>query len=238
MGNTIKTIAALVALLPLIACAAAENASDPDGAGAAALYGSAVAAHDTAAADPPAVRSPAPDESLAQDPLVAVKDQVMALSEELLEKHGVQILLAGVQDGHVILNLRSYGDVEREIGEAELEAIRASLYEHVGFNFPLEIGIRDCCRSEAGLTGKIAAIDAAKRQVLIIDESRKNGNTDDPVATFATLAPDGVIIIAGGNEPATFADLSVGQQVRAWSTGLMLQSYPGQTIAVKIEIVE
>ncbi|WP_425453959.1 DUF3221 domain-containing protein [Paenibacillus flagellatus] len=51
------------------------------------------------------------------------------------------------------------------------------------------------------------------------------------------VEPDGKIVESGGKEPLAFDKLAAGQQVKAWSTGMMLQSYPGQASVMKIEIV-
>jgi hypothetical protein len=49
---------------------------------------------------------------------------------------------------------------------------------------------------------------------------------------------DGKIYIHGKPEAQSFDIFKVGQEVRAWTTGVTLDSYPGQVGALKIEIME
>lgn len=166
-----------------------------------------------------------------------IQDKIVAFGEELQQKHNFQILMSAVEQDEISLMIRRTGDVEQPITEEEKEQVRQLLFAHVGGAFPLTISTYDCCEGPY-IEGKITDIDHENHRVLIVNEHEKNGNTDDPVANWAQLTKDGKVRSSSQVEDLTFDDLKVGQQVKAWSTGLFLHSYPGQTSVVKIEIVE
>lgn len=166
-----------------------------------------------------------------------IQDKIVAFGEELQQKHKFQILISAVEKDGISLMIRRVGDVEQPISEEEMEQVRQLLFAHVGGAFPLTISTYDCCEGPY-IEGEITNIDHENHRILIVNEQEKNGNTDDPVANWAQLTQDGKVRSSSQVEDLTFDDLKVGQQVKAWSTGLFLQSYPGQTSVVKIEIVE
>ncbi|MEF3306623.1 DUF3221 domain-containing protein [Paenibacillus sp. GYB003] len=90
---------------------------------------------------------------------------------------------------------------------------------------------------KGGCAGNRKSVDG--NRVLVVNENKKNGNTDDPEATWITLTDDGTIVCAGNKpERLAFDTLKVGQRVEAWSTGLRLLSYPSQCSVVKIAVLD
>jgi hypothetical protein len=167
-----------------------------------------------------------------QNELQRIKDMIEEKREEFESRHRVQIMSSGL-GRDIWIHVRPTEDVERPISESALDEMRKHLFELADKEFPLRLTVLSCCEQPADITGKITKIE--EKRALIVDETKKNGNTDDPEATWVSMNPDGKLV--RGGESIRFEDLKVGQQVQAWSTGLMLQSYPGQTSAVKLEVL-
>jgi len=166
--------------------------------------------------------------------LPAINEQIPQYWEQLKQQFDIEVMMTGLGADQIFMTIRSYGDVEREISDTELGEIEKAIYDLVGEEFPLELGKQDCCAG-TGITGEIKSIDENNR-ILVVSQTKKNGNTDNPEANWVTMTVDGKIYLEG--EMVTSEELAVGQQVRYWSTGLVNQSYPGQTSAVKLEILE
>lgn len=167
--------------------------------------------------------------------LQAVKESLMDQADMIQEKHGVRILLAGVGQDHIIMEIRKLGGWDGELSDTDLAAIKATLYEIAGAEFPLRLTVRTCCDREADVTGKIAQYDAESNRILIVNEHKKNGQSDDPEAYWVGLAEDGVLTVDGEPVHEGLGSALIGREAKVWTTGLMLQSYPGQTLAVKVE---
>lgn len=165
--------------------------------------------------------------------LASIKEKISEHLGELHKKHSIRVTLLGVGNDHILMQVRNMEDIEKALSEDELQSIRKSIFELAGGEFPLQLSVQACC-SQPHLTGKITSIKG--NQILVVSEDKKNGNTDDPEATFVTLADEGKITKAGSQDSVSLDQLKVGQRVKVWTTGLMLQSYPGQTSGLKIEI--
>ncbi|QJD84861.1 hypothetical protein [Cohnella herbarum] len=184
----------------------------------------------------PAVASvkPADVPSSPAEGLEAIQEKLNAQWRELRNRHSIQMLSTHSSKSAIGIEIRSYGDFERILTKEEIEGFKESLFELVGERFPLDVSIRECCSGEPLVTGKIKEVDQEKNRILIVNEHEKNGNTDDPVAYWVSLTEDGKVIV-GGEEPSNAIEPSlVGKEAQAWTTGMVDQSYPGQTAALKI----
>lgn len=186
----------------------------------------------------PEEKTPAPDaiDRAKVAKLAEIKTKLSGHFDELQKAYLIQVMSYGSGAEDVMITIRSVKDIERKLTAEEVERIRQSLFAYAGETFPLKLEVRECCTGSGDVTGKIKKIE--NERVLIVNETKKNGNTDDPVAVWVTLTEDGIITKKGGSEKLSFDKLAAGQQVNAWSIGMMLQSYPGQTSAVKIEIAD
>lgn len=175
------------------------------------------------------------------------KEELLRIKEELsANRRSIQvsqsILLSGVGIGRDQIHVmaRSYGDFERTLTEADAERLKQALYELIGKPFPVKLELGNCCSESGSTKGKITQVEG--NRVLVIDDERKNGNTEDPVATWISMTDDGKVVErrkgkdAGKDVP--FGQLKVSMTVEAWFTGIMLHSYPGQATALKIEVLE
>lgn len=87
---------------------------------------------------------------------------------------------SGTGKDQITMQVRRFGDVEKPIAGEELEALKRKLFDIAGGEFPLEITVRECCNYTAEVTGAITLYDVKQNRVLIVNEQKKNGNTDDP----------------------------------------------------------
>ncbi|KKM09702.1 hypothetical protein SY88_17305 [Clostridiales bacterium PH28_bin88] len=118
--------------------------------------------------------------------------------------------------------------------------LAGKIYEVTGQRFKLRIEEWHAPK-EANITGKITDIDRAKKRVLVVNKNvRKGRELEYPEATWISIEKDTKIRKEQGiiSRPFTFDKLEIGQRVEVWSAELMLDSYPGQTGAVKVVVVE
>lgn len=166
--------------------------------------------------------------------LQAIQDRLTGQWEELREKHALELQFVYSTEDAVHMEVRPYGEFERAPTEERIEAFKESLFELAGEAFPVEISVRECCEGEPAVVGKIESVDG--KRVLIVNENKKNGNTDDPEAYWVSLTADGKLLAEDGKTALEIDDSLVGKEAKAWTTGLVNQSYPGQTSAVKIVV--
>jgi hypothetical protein len=164
-----------------------------------------------------------------------INQKVVDSWKALQQEFQIAIMSSGLGKDHIEMEIREYGDFELSISQEEIVAIKKTLFKKVGKEFPLKLDVIPF--DQAGyISGKIEKID--KASVLIVNKQIKNGNTQDPQATFVSLTKDGKLYYHGKPEVQAFDVLKVGQEVRAWLTGVTLASYPGMSSALKIEVME
>jgi hypothetical protein len=69
-----------------------------------------------------------------------------------------------------------------------------------------------------------------------MNEEKKNGNTNDPEATYIELTSDGILILDGKRVTTGFNKSLVGREVKVWTTGMVDQSYPVQAAGMKVVV--
>ncbi|XID90663.1 hypothetical protein ACF3MZ_19225 [Paenibacillaceae bacterium WGS1546] len=210
---------------------------------AALLSGCGARASDTnPAALPPdspspvAVPSSMPTDvpSPSSEGLQAIQDRLTGQWEALQEEHALALQFVYSTDDVLKMEVRPYGDFEREPTEEDLEAFKASLFELAGEAFPVEISVRQCCEVQPHVTGKIKSVE--KNRVLIVNEDKKNGDSDNPEAYWVGLTADGKLLAEDGKTVLAIDESLVGKEAKAWTTGMVNESYPAQTSAVKIVV--
>jgi hypothetical protein len=191
-----------------------------------------------AASTPPSVPAIQPTPTYPPYPeadLNSIQSQIGTLLDVFQQKNSIEVMIWGTGQDHIDMSIRKFGDFEQPITQDEQLAFRQSLYKEIGKEFPLKLEISEFA-PDSYMPGKIEEIE--KDRVLIVNRLKKNGDTEDPEATYVGLTKDGKIYIHGNSVPQPFEKLAVGQEVRAWFTGMMFTSYPGQTSALKIEIMQ
>jgi hypothetical protein len=169
------------------------------------------------------------------DDLESINHKLVGFWDDLQHKHSIAVMSSGLGKDYISMEIRKFGDFERPISQDEIIAIRKTLFHSIGKEFPLKLDVIEFAK-DGYISGKIEKNE--KASVLIVNKLKKNGNTKDPEASFVSLTKDGKIYFHGKSEGQSFNKFKVGQEVRAWTTGITLASYPGQTNALKIEIME
>jgi len=168
--------------------------------------------------------------------LQAARKQLDAHFEQIEERHPIRLMSMGTGKDHIMVQIRRAGDVEAPMTDEEIEAVKQTLYSIAGGAFPLQLSVIECCKGEANVTGKIKSYDQQQHRVLIVNEHKKNGNTNDPEATWIRLEADGVLVVDGNKAASGLSASLVGREAKAWTAGFMSLSYPGQASALKIVI--
>ncbi|WP_127586896.1 hypothetical protein [Paenibacillus koleovorans] len=184
---------------------------------------------------PPPTPSESPAGSGTPD-LKAIQEKLFSQKSVFETKHEIQMMMGATGKDHIMMQFRSKGDVERKFTAADKEAIQATLYELAGEPFPLEITFLECCTQEPFISGIIKSYDAAENRVLIVHETKKNGNSSDPLAYFVGLMPDAILQIDGVSANTKLSASLVGRRAKVWTSGFVMDSYPGQTSAIKLII--
>ncbi len=214
-------------LAVLISGCGARAAPDPGSEAAMSVPSSPVAVPSSMPSDVP---SPPPER------IQNIQNRIVEAWPEIRDRHSVELRFALTENDVVYLDIRSFGDFERTLTQEDREAIRDSLFELIGEEFEVEIAGGGCCDGPPAVTGIVKQFDAASGRVLIVNEDKMIGDSDMPDAYWISLASDGKVI-AGDEEPVGVLDESlVGKQAQVWTTGMVNQSYPAQTGAIKIVV--
>ncbi|RKP48858.1 hypothetical protein D7Z26_21020 [Cohnella endophytica] len=168
--------------------------------------------------------------------LAAVQQKLNEHYAELKQTHAIEIMYSGIGKDEIVMTVRSYGDYERKLSEQEITDYKESLYKLAGERFPVTVNVMECCEGVPGATGVIKDIDVTNNQILLVNEKQKNGNTDDPVANWVGLTEDAQVFFGDKQTSRTFDDSLIGKEATAWTTGLVLSSYPGIVTAIKLVI--
>ncbi|MDQ0885407.1 hypothetical protein QFZ81_000495 [Paenibacillus sp. V4I9] len=165
-----------------------------------------------------------------------IQEKLRNYWDELGRTYSIRLMSVGSTQEHLEVEIRKFGEFEKNLSSEEIYSIKKSLFKFVGKEFPLKLRVIQCCRQEANIIGEIIKTDKVNKKVLIENHEKKVGNSENPDATWVTLTEDGKIVVKDSKQLQVFSDLSIGQQVKAWSVGITFLSYPGQASVVKIEI--
>ncbi len=189
---------------------------------------------------PTPVASVAPSDIVKSTPsstLHTYKNMISDNRAAIEKTHSILIQMLGVGKDHILMQVRSRIDVEHVITEADLAEIKKSIYALAGTEFPVQLSVWACCTGPAHVTGKITSFsDDPYKQILIVNEEKKNGNTNDPEATYIELTSDGILILDGKRVTTGFNKSLVGREVKVWTTGIVNQSYPAQAAGLKVVV--
>lgn len=167
--------------------------------------------------------------------LQGVQEKLQEHLEALENEFSIQLISLSTIDQTLEMNFRAFGDVEKVFTEEELNEMKSAMYEYAGQTFPIRL-TQTTFDKEADIRGKITDLEKEKGRVLIVHPPT-DAEQAGPSAAWVTLTEDAKVF-GDGEETLSFKDLQIGQQVNAWSTGLMMESYPVQTSVVKIEITK
>lgn len=165
-----------------------------------------------------------PDERLAR--LMAA---VFERHDELMDGLGVMPLSGDAVNGRAAIQIRSYRDVEKKLGDAELAAVRAAMYRIAGEEFPLELEVVECCTRDPDIQGVVVKVDTVRKVIQVSGELRGR-EMENPI--FVSLLKDAKLLVDGAAAEAAFTEEMVGKSVKAWVAGIRLLS----ETAVKVEL--
>lgn len=151
---------------------------------------------------------------------------------KVYETFRLQHMYSGAHADAVHLQVRKIGDFGQLPTESEKEAITEAIYDEIGFRVPLNLEIYTI-GEEPFVIGKITAIDQ-KRFLIVSTEKNLGQDGEQPEAYWFDMAEDGILTMDG--QPIETDDLQIGVEVRGWNAGLVLESYPGQTTGLKVEV--
>ncbi|WDM31268.1 hypothetical protein KCX80_16915 [Paenibacillus mucilaginosus] len=195
-----------------------------------------------AAAREAAASNQASDQAFEQasDPPKSVSPEVL---ESLLRKHdglqsvfrqhGVRPLGSGMNERGAYLEVRRIGEHDRTLTEREIEAFRQSVYKAAGGRFPLKITVRTLA-AQPDMTGRVTAIDGEGRLLIVSTDRFLEQERTRPDAAWYRMADDAEMTADGRRLQA--AEIPIGSAVQAWSEGMMLTSYPGQTTGLRLVV--
>lgn len=160
--------------------------------------------------------------------LARIQEQLFDAFAEIQEEHNIVILSGDISDRLMRVKFRKYGVHDKPLSEEELEGIKNSFYRAAGIRFPLHLD-QLVISAEPDFEGVIEEI--RWKQMLIIHPEMKIdvGGEVYPEAVWITLTEDAAVEGAGV--------IKAGRRAKAWFAGLMLTSYPGQAMAIKIEVI-
>lgn len=155
-----------------------------------------------------------------------------------LERLGYRILSSSTGSGKnaVELEVRRIGDHRTPFSEAEKEEIRRTLYDLVGFKFPLNV-TGTVLGADPQMTGIVTAIEDGR--FLIVDENKRIGDDQLPDAMWYEFGKvgDSLIRMKDSGKTLTADQVKIGSGVEAWGEGLVLTSYPEQTAGLELNIL-
>ncbi len=149
--------------------------------------------------------------------------------DELMDGIGVMPLSGDVVNGQVWIQIRSYGDVERKLGDAELAAVRAAMYRIAGEEFPLILDVAECCTRDPDIVGVVEKVDTTRKVIEVSGEIR---GIKQELPFSVSLYEDAKLIVDGTIVKPVFTEEMVGKTIRAWETGVRTMAYR----AVKVEL--
>ncbi|MDG0791759.1 copper amine oxidase N-terminal domain-containing protein [Cohnella ginsengisoli] len=165
-----------------------------------------------------------PDERLAQ-----WMEDVFEHHDAFMDGLGVMPLSGDVVNGRMAIQIRSYGDVERKLGDAELSAVRAAIYRIAGEEFPLELEVVECCTRDPDIQGVVKKVDAA-RKFIQVSGAYRGIESEYPINI--SLFKDAKLLVDGVEAKPDFTEEMVGKSVRAWLAGIRTSA----DAAVKVEL--
>jgi hypothetical protein len=165
-----------------------------------------------------------------------ISDNINKFRSKIEEMNSIKLSYIYMNQNHEIeIEYRKTGDFERQLTGQEIAEIRNSIFNILGTKFPLVLN--QYYIKEANIIGTIQEIDKNNKKILIVDDEKKLGQSENPESVWVKLTDDAKIVSNSAGDLKTIDDLQIGQKVKSWFYGAVLESYPSQTESVKIEIL-
>ncbi|BBH19373.1 hypothetical protein Back11_07180 [Paenibacillus baekrokdamisoli] len=157
--------------------------------------------------------------------------------QELLTSFGVKQMLSSLDESKdtVQIQIRRMKDHRTSLNESDLAKLRQAIFDKVGQPFNLNITQFEIGDNPSNI-GHIQQIN--DNSLLIEDDTKLNGGKKDmPERMLYTIDSDTNITKEGSSDLLSIHDFKVGQHVKIWNEGFILESYPGQTSALDVIIL-
>lgn len=139
---------------------------------------------------------------------------------KIYEANGVVGRSAYTNEGETVLEVRGLRDPWEKLSGEAAEKLKRDVYAALGSTFDLRV-VSYVLPEEADVYGRITALDG--NRVLIVGDPTEDGRPDAMWVTFPSSVTD---------------ELHIGYRVKAWSSGMIDSSYPGQTGGVQLQVVD
>lgn len=154
--------------------------------------------------------------------------------KEVYEHFQIQAMSAYSNETTVILEVRKLKEHDKKLSDQEIRQLKKAIFEKTGQTFPLEIQ-SFAISAQPEMTGHITAVDG--HRVLIVNPDKLIGTeTKMQDAAWFSFSSDAIILDNRSGKPMSRGDLKIGFQVNVWGNGMMEESYPGQTSALRLEV--
>ncbi|SFL07297.1 hypothetical protein SAMN03159341_10371 [Paenibacillus sp. 1_12] len=158
--------------------------------------------------------------------------------EPLLSRFSIEPVSMHTENDVARLEVRRLYRHREKLNDEEVEALKNAVFQSLGGYFPLSI-TTFTLSDKADLVGKIMSIDNTGKRALFVNYDKWSGKEHPtPKAYWISLPDDSNIHRYGQELQLSMDDLRIGQTVEVWKAKFTLLSYPGQTIAYEITIVE
>jgi hypothetical protein len=158
--------------------------------------------------------------------------------EPLFARFSVEVVSLTTENGSLQLEVRRLYRHREKLNDEKVEALKNALFKTVGGSFPLSI-TTFTISDKADLTGKVLSIDKTRKRALVVNYDKRIGIQHSmPDAYWIGLADDSNIHRKGNEVHLNLDELRIGQTVEVWQAKITLLTYPGQTTAYEIAIVE
>ncbi|MGO4498433.1 DUF3221 domain-containing protein [Paenibacillus sp. 2RAB27] len=177
--------------------------------------------------------APKPMKSVSKEDLQKYTNQLITLGA-VFEKHQVRPQSSYSNEKEAFLEVRRVGEHAKTLSDAEKASLKQSIFEAIGAEFPLNISVYTI-NEQSGMTGKITAINE-KGSFLVVSSDKFIGQDNKmPDAAWYTMSDDARIEFEGKKLQSN--EVQIGDTVKVWAEGMMLTSYPGQTMGLRLEII-
>jgi hypothetical protein len=175
---------------------------------------------------------PKNESSISKEELQKYVNKLPSL-EAIFQSHHVKFQSSYSNENEGFLEIRRIGNHSTDLSDEEKSALRQSIYEAIGSEFPLRISVY-MIGEQPGMIGRITAINEKGSFLVISSDKFLDKEKKMPDGAWYAMTDDADITFNG--KALLAKDVKIGSSVKVWSEGLMLTSYPGQTAGLRLEI--
>ncbi len=157
---------------------------------------------------------------------------------EVYDRLSLELIEINPKKDGIYLTVRKLYHHREKLSKEEEEQLRQAIYEALDQSFPLYLDTY-LISDKPNIVGIISKIDSQESKILVVDKEPFAMNA--PVmqnANWLSFSKDATLRSKNGQQSITFDDFKIGQQVEAWTSKFKAMSYPAQTRAYELNILE